>query len=110
MLDEDSAATFTRRALDELHRFGFLGAMLWCYGDYAEPLWTDPPLDEATWERWFGLWRADGSPKPAVAEVTSFKRIGRESPQQGFPLDRHRPEGILHTPLRASMPALPSIL
>jgi endo-1,4-beta-mannosidase len=85
LLDEDSAATFTRRALDALHRFGFLGAMLWCYGDYAEPLWTDPPLDEATWERWFGLWRADGSPKPAVREVTSFERIGRASPQQGFP-------------------------
>jgi hypothetical protein len=59
--------------------------MLWCYGDYAEPLWTDPPLDEATWERWFGLWRADGSPKPAVREVTSFERIGRVSPQPGFP-------------------------
>ena len=85
LLDEDSAATFTRRALDALHRFGFLGAMLWCYGDYAETLWTDPPLDEATWERWFGLWRADGSPKPAVTEVTSFERIGRASAQQGFP-------------------------
>ncbi len=85
LLDEDSAATFTRRALDALHRFGFLGAMLWCYGDYAEPLWTDPPLDEAPWERWFGLWRADGSPKPTVREVTSFERIGRASPQQAFP-------------------------
>jgi endo-1,4-beta-mannosidase len=85
LLDEESAATFTRCALDGLHRFGFLGAMLWCYGDYAEPLWTDPPLDEATWERWFGLWRADGSPKPAVAEATSFERIERASPQRGFP-------------------------
>ncbi|GAG09641.1 unnamed protein product, partial [marine sediment metagenome] len=75
----------TRRSLDVLHRFGFLGAMLWCYGDYAEPLWTEPPLDEATWERWFGLWRVDGSPKPAVTEVTSFEHIGRVSPQQGFP-------------------------
>ncbi len=85
LLDEDSAASFTRRALDALQRAGFLGAMLWCYGDYAEPLWTDPPLDEASWERWFGLWRADGSAKPGVTEVTPFKQIGRASPPQGFP-------------------------
>jgi endo-1,4-beta-mannosidase len=85
LLDEDSAATFTRRALASLHCFGFLGAMLWCYGDYVEPLWTDPPLDEATWERWFGLWRADGSPKPSVTAVSSFERIGRASPRRCFP-------------------------
>ncbi len=49
-----------------LHRFGFLGAMLWCYGDYAEP--SGPILPgRGDRERWFGLWRADGSPKPAVS-------------------------------------------
>jgi hypothetical protein len=40
----------------------------------------DPPLDAATWERWFGLWRVDGSPKPAVAEVTSFENLRRVPP------------------------------
>ena len=85
LLDEGSAATFTQRALDALHRFGFLGAMLWCFGDYAEPMWVDPPLDEAKWERWFGLWRADGSPKAAVNEVASFKRTGRAPRQQDLP-------------------------
>jgi endo-1,4-beta-mannosidase len=84
LLDEDSAARFTRNALDALQRDGFLGAMLWCYGDYAENLWSDPPLDEATWERWFGLWRADGSPKPAVAEVTSFAHTGQATPPEEF--------------------------
>ena len=37
-LGEAEAALFTRRALVALHRFGFLGAMLWCYGDYARDL------------------------------------------------------------------------
>jgi len=80
LLDEESAATFTRRALEALRRFGCSGAMLWCYRDYAEALWNDPPLDAATWERWFGLWRIDGSPKPAVAEVTSFENLRRAPP------------------------------
>ena len=65
-------ALFTRRALDALHRFGFLGAFLWFYGDYARELWHTPPLDEATHERSFGLWRHDYSAKPAVAEVRCF--------------------------------------
>jgi hypothetical protein len=77
LLDEESAAAFTRRALEALRQFGCSGAMLWCYQDYAETLWNDPPLDAATWERWFGLWRVDGSPKPAVAEVTSFENLRR---------------------------------
>jgi hypothetical protein len=83
-LDEDGAAIFTQLALDALHRFGFLGAMLWCYGDYAQDLWTDPPLDEATWERWFGLWHTDGSPKPAVQQVTSYKNLRRTPMQNDF--------------------------
>ena len=46
--------------------------MLWCYGDYDPGIWNDPPLDEAVHERSFGLWRADGSAKPAVGVVGAF--------------------------------------
>jgi endo-1,4-beta-mannosidase len=80
LLDEESAASFTRRSLEALRRVGCSGAMLWCYRDYAEAVWNDPPLDAATWERWFGLWRADGSSKPAVAEVSSFENRRRAAP------------------------------
>jgi hypothetical protein len=79
-LDEGEAAAFTRRALEALRRCGCSGAMLWCDGDYAETLWNEPPLDVATWERWFGLWRVDGSAKPAVAEVTAFENLRRAAP------------------------------
>ena len=48
--------------------------MLWCFSDYASALHAVPPFDRATHERSFGLWRADGSPKPAVAQVTA--RVG----------------------------------
>jgi hypothetical protein len=69
ILDEAEAALFTRRALAALHRFGFVGAMLWCYGDYAPELWCTPPLDAAIHERSFGLWRYDYTAKPALAEI-----------------------------------------
>ena len=46
--------------------------MLWCYTDYDPAIWEKPPLDLAVHERSFGLWRADGSPKPSVAAVAAF--------------------------------------
>jgi hypothetical protein len=51
--------------------------MLWCYSDYEQALWESPPLDLAVHERSFGLWRADGSPKPAVAAVAAFVEADR---------------------------------
>ncbi len=72
LVDEDAAAAYTARALEGLRRAGCLGAMLWCYSDYDPALAESPPFDLAPHERSFGLWRADGSPKPAVAAVAGF--------------------------------------
>ncbi|HWP84211.1 MAG TPA: hypothetical protein VNN17_03405 [Terriglobia bacterium] len=83
VLEEQQAARFTRRALDALHRFGFPGALVWCFSDYAPSLWNRPPLDEAPHERHFGLWRSDGSAKPALAEIQRFVGAGRlQSPER----------------------------
>jgi endo-1,4-beta-mannosidase len=76
LVDESSAAAYTGLALDGLRAAGCTGALVWCFGDYAESLHDLPPLELATHERSFGLWRSDGSPKPAVAEVT--RRVRRE--------------------------------
>ena len=73
-VEEHEAAAYTRLVLQGLREAGCTGAMLWCYADYAPTTWADPPLDEATHERSFGLWRADGSPKPAVQAVTDADR------------------------------------
>jgi hypothetical protein len=54
--------------------------MLWCYSDYQSARWSRPPLDRARHERSFGLWRADGSPKPAVAAVAEFAGAARCAP------------------------------
>ena len=72
LLEEETAAAYTRRALTVLHAAGCLGAMLWCYADYTPAIWGNPPLDSAVHERFFGLWRADGSPKPSVAAIEEF--------------------------------------
>jgi endo-1,4-beta-mannosidase len=72
LVEEEAAAAYTERALAALHAAGCAGAMVWCYTDYAPAAWAKPPLDMAIHERSFGLWRADGSPKPAVAAVKAF--------------------------------------
>ena len=69
---EGDAATYTAQVLEGLREAGCVGAMLWCYADYDLAIWEQPPLDEAAHERAFGLWRADGTPKPAVAEIAAF--------------------------------------
>jgi endo-1,4-beta-mannosidase len=74
LVDEQAAASYVDRALDALLECGSTGAMLWCYSDYAEAIWERPPLDLAVHERSFGLWRADASPKPAVAVVEAFAK------------------------------------
>lgn len=85
LLTEDEAARFTGRALGALHDSGMTGAMLWCYGDYARELWDKPPLDRATHERSFGLWRSDYSGKPVLAEIE--KAAGWEGIQPDGQLD-----------------------
>ena len=72
LIEEAEAAEYVRRVLPGLREAGATGAMLWCYSDYHPATFEHPPLDEAVHERSFGLWRADGSPKPAVDVVRSF--------------------------------------
>ena len=71
LVDEAAAADYTGRALEGLRRAGAIGAMLWCANDYVSAIWEEPPFDEAAHERSFGLWRSDGSPKPAVSVATA---------------------------------------
>jgi endo-1,4-beta-mannosidase len=80
LVGEADAARYTRQVLNGLRLAGCTGAMLWCYADYDASTWNDPPLDQAVHERSFGLWRADGSPKPAVDVVASFTGAARLTP------------------------------
>ena len=77
VVEDDAGAAYTARALEGLRCAGCLGALLWCYSDYDPALWESPPFDLAPHERSFGLWRADGSPKPAVAAIAAFVGAAR---------------------------------
>ena len=72
LVEEEAAAAYTERALAALQAAGCTGAIIWCYSDYDSNIWKKPPLDLAPHERSFGLWRADGTPKPALAAVQAF--------------------------------------
>ena len=86
LVTESAAAAYTARALNALLECGSTGAMLWCYSDYDPALWSAPPFDRALHERSFGLWRADGSPKPAVAAVQAFAAQGHTTRVMARPL------------------------
>ncbi|MCS6815869.1 MAG: beta-galactosidase [Blastocatellia bacterium] len=104
-LSEDDAARFTQEALALLHHFGFAGALLWCYSDYAPALWDHPPFDEAPHERFFGLWRADGTPKPVVDVVRTWSGLPRHAPHRDFTWIDIAPEEFFKSP-RLHLPRL----
>ncbi|MEN6325372.1 MAG: hypothetical protein ABFD18_04060 [Syntrophomonas sp.] len=55
-----------QQALPLLHQSKMLGALAWCFADYAPNLWKLTPLNHNPHERHFGLFRHDGSAKAAV--------------------------------------------
>jgi endo-1,4-beta-mannosidase len=68
----EDAAAYYAAVLPKLHRMGALGAFAWCFGDYAPSLWDKPPCDVVIHERFFGLYRADGTLKPMGEAVKKF--------------------------------------
>ncbi len=74
LVEEHAAAEYVVRAMRSLQAAGSTGAMVWCHADYAEAIWGEPPLDLAVHERSFGVFRADGSPKPAAVALRAFVR------------------------------------
>jgi len=79
-VDERLAAEYTGSVIDVLCTQGAVGAVLWCFTDYAAALFASAPLDVAVHERTFGLWRADGAPKPVVATATARSDRHRSEP------------------------------
>jgi endo-1,4-beta-mannosidase len=79
--EEDAADVFVAESLDALYETGTLGAMLWCFSDYAADIWDRPPLDIAPHERFFGLWRADGTAKPAARNLARYRGVERRTPE-----------------------------
>ncbi|HET6251880.1 MAG TPA: hypothetical protein VFE47_29615 [Tepidisphaeraceae bacterium] len=69
---EEEAAEYYAGVLPRLQRIGALGAFCWCFPDYDPKLWDRPPCDRYVHERFFGLWRSDGTLKPMGKVVADF--------------------------------------
>jgi endo-1,4-beta-mannosidase len=100
LVEEQEAAAYTHRALSALRGAGCIGAMVWCYTDYVPAIWVEPPLDEAAHERFFGLWRADGSPKPSVEVVEVFADADRIQGPDGLEWTDIEPDEFWENPPR----------
>jgi endo-1,4-beta-mannosidase len=72
MLSEDVLADHLADVLPRLVEVGSTGALLWCFSDYHQDLWDQPPCDTKPHERHFGLVRPDGSLKPHAEVVRDF--------------------------------------
>jgi len=81
LMSEDSAEAYYRRVFALLRTNGYAGALAWCFSDYEPGLWDVPPLDDHVHERFFGLFRWDGSPKePAKLFPTLDRRFSEREP------------------------------
>ncbi len=76
-LDEDAMAAYAVAVLDRLAARGAIGALWWCWTDYADELAQVPPFDEAPHEFHFGVVRSDGSEKPVARALCEFARSMR---------------------------------
>jgi hypothetical protein len=88
---EEEQAQNLRDVLELLRGHGFAGGMARCFSDYESSLWSKPPFDRRVHERFFGLFRWDGSSKPAanVIQQLSRERKGYDDP---FWIDLNRQE------------------
>ncbi|NLB53705.1 MAG: hypothetical protein GX808_12340 [Syntrophomonadaceae bacterium] len=67
--DEKQAALYYEKTLTALCQQKVPAALSWCFADYSPYFWDLPPLKENHHERYFGLFRHDGSPKEAVGVI-----------------------------------------
>lgn len=79
LVSEDEAEIFYDRTLSFIRDFNFKGAFLWCFADYAESLWNLPPFDKNIHERFFGIFRDDGSPKRSLDAIRRFVSQKKET-------------------------------
>ncbi len=77
------AADYLRMALFSLWANDGRGLLWWC--GYDQNLLTHAPYDWTPIERELGLFRADRSPKPIVAEMTRFRQFLNALPVETLP-------------------------
>jgi len=72
---EESQASYLKETIQKAKDAGCVAALSWCWSDYNPKLFKALPFNYLIHERYFGLFRADGSPKPAA---TALKSLAKE--------------------------------
>jgi len=81
LVSEEDGGNFYQKVLEILRDYGMIGALAWCYGDYDPVLWETPPLNDLIHERYFGVFRWDGSAKRPAEVISRFpRRTARKNP------------------------------
>lgn len=90
LASEEEMSQYLQETLELLRGHGFPGAMARSFWDYDPWLWAKIPFDERVQECFCGLFRRDGSPKPAADVVQQFPRERKESagPPSWIDVDR----------------------
>lgn len=77
-LTGDEMPLYARRVLERLHGAGALGALWWCWADYAQALASEPPFDRAPHEMRFGIIDSHGKEKAIASTLARFASEQRE--------------------------------
>ena len=85
-LDDDEMNVYATAVLEKLHAIGTIGAMWWCWSDYAPALAEMPPFDQAPHEFHFGMIRTDGSERLVAKTLARFAAEHRAVAQPPPPI------------------------
>jgi endo-1,4-beta-mannosidase len=99
LVSEDDAATYCEKVLTLVGAHSLLGALVWCFSDYEPALWESPPLDRQVHERFFGLFRWNGSPKVAAGVVPTVDRHSAETQEKASGWIDIKPDEYYQRPL-----------
>lgn len=85
LISEGDAGKFYRNVFELMIAHGFPGAFAWCFSDCEPALWDGFPLDNHVHERYFGLFRFNGSAKEAAKVIPTIdRRRGRREPRSDW--------------------------
>jgi endo-1,4-beta-mannosidase len=84
-LDDDAGGRYAAGVLPRLRERGALGALWWCWTDYAPELASEPPFDRAPHEFHFGMLRQDGTQRPVADVFAEFARGERTLCEPAYP-------------------------
>jgi hypothetical protein len=94
---EAEAERYLENSLELLKGHGIKGALARSFFDYDSSLWDRPPLENGMAERYGGLFRVDGSAKPAARMIRDYPRE-RKVPELSWDWVDIRPEDYSHNP------------